>query len=122
MIGEELAVDIGLGWFCADAFRKAAEAMEHQVCEEYRRKNGFDPGKGVIDYLIPLGIGGEDAISNLWWRPEPDHRARHEVGEKPKSLVCSHRISLAFAQSCIQHNWVNCRWSWNPSKIVVVAP
>lgn len=97
--------------FSTDPYKRTAEAMKRQVCNEYGAKDCPDPSKGEIDHLIPLQIGGEDAINNLWWQPEPDHHVKEQVEEKLKPLVCSGRISLKFAQQCIQHNWVNCMWA-----------
>ena len=97
--------------FTVDPYKKATEAMKHQVCDEYRQKNCFETDKGGVDHLIPLEIGGADTIKNLWWLPEPDYDVKiHKVNDKLKPMVCSGKISLKTAQSMVQHNWVNGMW------------
>lgn len=97
--------------FTADPYKKATEAVQDQVCDEYGQKNCSEIDKGEIDHLIPMEIGGEDMIRNLWWLPEPDYTVKlHEVDDKLKTMVCSGKIDLKTAQSIVQHNWVVAMW------------
>lgn len=97
--------------FTTDPYKKTTEAMKHQVCEKYGEKDCLNPSKGEINHLIPLEIAGKDAINNLWWQPQPDYHVKNQLEDKLKSMVCSGKISLNQAQSCMLHNWVNCMWA-----------
>jgi hypothetical protein len=94
--------------FTTGPYQKASETTKNQVCAEYRQASCPNPDKGGIDQLIPLEIGGDDAINNLWWLPEPDYRTKRDVGNRLKSLVCSGKLTLPLAQSCMG-DWVTCR-------------
>ncbi|MDR3561796.1 MAG: hypothetical protein P4N59_10225 [Negativicutes bacterium] len=102
--------------FSSDPYRTSTEAMNRQVCETYEVKGCPSAEKGQFDHLIPLQIGGADAINNLWWQPEPDHTVKTQVEGTLKDLICTGRISLQFAQQCMQHNWVNCMWATDSLK------
>lgn len=92
-------------------YENATEAVKRQICDEYGQKKCFDTKKGEIDRLIPLEIGGEDSIDNLWWLPKPDYNVKlRKVNAEAKSMICSGEIDLKTAQSMIQHNWVVCMW------------
>jgi hypothetical protein len=114
--------------FTADSYKKATEAMKRQVCDEYGQKDCLETKKGGVDHLVPLEIGGEDTIKNLWWLPEPDYNVKvHKVNDKLKTMVCSGKIDLKTAQSIVEHNWVVGMWVIEgqekcPKCTVTIAP
>jgi glycosyl hydrolase family 99 len=62
-----------------------------------------------VDRLVSLGIGGSNAITNLW----PEHyyepwgaRTKDRLEKKLHELVCSGRVSLASAQRQVAANWI----------------
>jgi hypothetical protein len=67
-------------------------------------------GSYEVDHLIPLELGGSNAISNLW--PEPnDHPAgylnsKDRLENRLHLLACTHRIDLVDAQRRIAFDWV----------------
>ena len=100
---------------CAPAFRAASVrhvslSEKRAVCAAYRIA-GHCPGPGwEIDHLVPLELGGSNAIENLW--PQPADRSgvigyhRKDVVEnKAKAAVCSGRLALDDAQKGIALDW-----------------
>ena len=97
--------------FTVDQYENATASMKHQVCDEYGQKSCSESDKGGFDRLIPIEIGGQDTIKNLWWLPKPDFSVKvHLVNEKIKPLVCSGKMDLKTAQVLVQGNWVNGMW------------
>jgi hypothetical protein len=61
-----------------------------------------------IDRIVPLGLGGSNAIANLF--PESgsgpaSYHAKDRLERRLRSLVCSGRISLDSARKGIAKNW-----------------
>jgi hypothetical protein len=76
---------------------------------------GLPPGPHPnfeIDHLVPLGIGGADAVRNLWPEPrrsiEPQWSAevKDRLEWKLRDLVCSNQLDVVEAQRAISEDWV----------------
>lgn len=91
------------GW--AEAHRNVSSATEDDVAREY----GLSGHYGYeIDHLIPLELGGSNAVANLW--PEPyssPYGATQKDGLEDylHDQVCHHGLPLATAQHEIAANW-----------------
>jgi hypothetical protein len=91
------------GW--SEAHRDVSYATEDQVAAEY----GLSSHYGYeIDHLIPLELGGSNAVSNLW--PEPyssPYGANQKDGLEDylHDQVCHYGLPLATAQHEIAVNW-----------------
>ena len=91
------------GW--AEAHRDVSYATEDDVAREY----GLSSHDGYeIDHLIPLELGGSNAVANLW--PEPydsPYGATQKDGLEDylHDQVCHHGLPLATAQHEIAANW-----------------
>lgn len=95
--------------FRTGPFRNTTESMKEEVCREYAAKDCPDPKKGEVDHLVPLELGGEDALDNLWWQDAPQYHFKDwQVEDKLKPLVCHGKMTLKQAQTCIRDNWVEC--------------
>ena len=61
--------------------------------------------RGEYDHLVPLELGGSNAVSNLWVEqgsiPNPKDKVENRLHER----VCSGEITLAAAQRAIAANW-----------------
>ena len=91
------------GW--SSAHRDVSYATENAVAAEY----GLSSHDGYeIDHLIPLELGGSNAVANLW--PEP-YGSPYGAIEKDgledwlHQQVCDGSLSLATAQREIASNW-----------------
>ena len=93
--------------------RKTSEAVKKQVCAEYPNNC-----KGVheIDHLIPLALGGSDALVNLWAEPEHvltngedlDYHAKDRLESYLVIQMKLGKISPQNAQECLLKDWVKC--------------
>lgn len=68
-------------------------------------------GAYELDHLIPLELGGSEAIENLWPQavrpaPAPGFMEKDKVENYLHSQVCGGRMTLAEAQRRIATNWV----------------
>ena len=62
------------------------------------------------DHLVPLELGGANAVSNLW--PEPNsagargtRNPKDSVESRLREAVCAHQVTLAAAQQAIAADW-----------------
>jgi hypothetical protein len=94
--------------FRTGPYRKTTASMKRKVCVEYGANDCPDPAKGEIDHLIPLEIGGLDALENLWWQPAPAYHTKDKVENAMHRLMCSGSMTAAQAQSCLKRDWVAC--------------
>ena len=70
-------------------------------------KEGYE-----IDHLISLELGGSNDISNLWPQSFCGINNAHDkdkLENKLHALVCSGKMQLQDAQSCISKNWIDCQ-------------
>ncbi len=95
--------------FRTGPYRKVEESEKKAACREYGITSGC-PGPGYeLDHLISLEIGGGNGLSNLW--PQLIGQARlkdHWTEDKLPKLVCSGKLTLKEAQTCIRGDWVAC--------------
>lgn len=76
-----------------------------------------DRSKYVIDHLIPLELGGSNAVANLWPELKKGDRrgsTKDTVENKLHTLVCAGQVQLADAQRAIARRWT--------TALVVAAP
>jgi hypothetical protein len=72
----------------------------------------FPQAKGAfeVDHLIPLELGGDNTIENLWAEPATPTPGFHEKDHVENYLhkrVCSGQMPLAEAQKTIATNWLS---------------
>jgi hypothetical protein len=67
------------------------------------------PGRYEVDHLVPLELGGSNAITNLWPQPKKGTwtASQKDVLEnKLHDLVCSNQLDLQEAQKSIAEDWI----------------
>ena len=87
------------------------EEMERHVFARYhipwRRRGEFK-----VDHLIPIELGGADAVDNLWPQslsPRPYNAHRKErLTRRLLALVAAGKMTLAQAQKEISEDWISC--------------
>ncbi|HUY29678.1 MAG TPA: HNH endonuclease signature motif containing protein [Acidimicrobiales bacterium] len=105
--------DVGVVTICrsgyAESVRHVSEAEKTRVYAEYaivRRTSG----QYEVDHVVPLELGGNNSIENLW--PEPNDHPPGYLNSKDKlenrlhALVCDRRVALVAAQRMISRDWV----------------
>jgi hypothetical protein len=58
-----------------------------------------------VDHLVPLELGGNNAIANLWPEVTPGYGEKDSVENELHGAVCSGQISLHTAQVQIARDW-----------------
>jgi hypothetical protein len=101
--------------FRTKPFRKTTLAMKQQACKAYGITGECPSTTGAfeIDHLIPLETGGADDVANLWpqlalYPDGPGFHTKDVLENQLKKQVCSGKLTLPDAQSCIAQNWIAC--------------
>jgi hypothetical protein len=98
---------------CARAYqggvsdRRVPRALQQRVLARYHAGDRGD--SMTIDHLIPLELGGSNAITNLWPQPDRgswDAHAKDRLETRLRQLVCAGRIPLGAARAQLAHNWI----------------
>lgn len=107
------------GW--AEAHRNVPDEVRYQVFAEYGLSYGVHDSYEV-DHLIPLELGGSNAIRNLWPEPEggsqPGYPSKDRLENRLHQLVCGGSMTLAAAQHAIAANW----WAAYTTYLAAPAP
>lgn len=89
--------------FHTSTIRDVPESEKHAVEIEY----GLAPaayGRTLeIDHIVPLELGGSNAIANLY--PERGYHPKDRLENRLHALVCSGAMQLRAAQRAIGRNW-----------------
>lgn len=90
----------------ARAHRKVPYRLRDLVYDRYALPRGSRRGY-VIDHLIPLEIGGTNAIANLWPQPRAAAHRKDRDEDRLHAEVCSGEIPLAAARAEILRLWAH---------------
>lgn len=88
--------------------------LRRQVFAEYGIATPQPRGAYEVDHLIPLELGGDNSIANLWPEaaaPVPGFHEKDEVENVLHAQVCSGAMALGAAQGLIAADWVSV-WRW----------
>jgi hypothetical protein len=98
---------------CAPSFRTGTirdvpQSEKFAVEREYELAASYYGYSIEIDHIIPLELGGSNAIANLF--PEPgkgraSYHAKDELENRAKDAVCAGQLSLAAARRGFARNW-----------------
>jgi hypothetical protein len=91
--------------------RRRVEASVHrQAFTEYGYTFPQARGAFEVDHLIPLELGGNNTIENLWAEPanpKPGFRQKDRVENYLHKQVCAGAMTLDAAQRVIATDWLN---------------
>ncbi|MGB6690335.1 MAG: zf-HC2 domain-containing protein [Terracidiphilus sp.] len=88
---------------------EVSTSLRQEVLQRYGIPNAHTSDY-EIDYLIAPGLGGVEAIGNLW--PEPyisrtwNAHVKDELEERLHEMVCDRELDLAEAQRDIATDWI----------------
>ena len=84
-------------------------SLKRKVFERYRIR--LDGGTAYnIDRLIPVSLGGSNAITNLWPQPlsgEWHYAKKNKLEQRLHKLVCSGELDPEKAQQEISTDWIS---------------
>lgn len=89
--------------------RNVSTSLKKQVYVEYNVKYPQNYGSYEVDHLIPLALGGNNEIANLWPEassPSPGFKEKDTVEIYLHDEFCAGNISLNIAQNKIANNWI----------------
>jgi hypothetical protein len=102
----------GIGQICRSGYTKSVRNVPTSekkiVFGRYRLL--YKPGKYEVDHLVPLELGGSNAITNLWPDPYAGSYGAHEKDKVENALhhaVCSGRLPLPNAQHIMETQWAD---------------
>lgn len=92
----------------ADLEDNLSVTVKRQVLDRYGigiHQTGYN-----IDHLIPLRLGGSNAVKNLWPQPisgQWNHNRKNQLERRLFKLVCNGSLDLKTAQQAIATDWVS---------------
>jgi len=90
--------------------RHVGPELRREVFAEYGIATPQPRGAYEVDHLIPLELGGDNSIANLWPEaalPAPGFHEKDEVENSLHTQVCSGAIDLGAAQRLVATDWVS---------------
>jgi hypothetical protein len=84
-----------------------SNALKHEVFARYGIA-WSEHGKYELDHLVPLELGGNSKIENLWPELWPEAIAKDALENRLHALVCAGELSLHDAQTQISSDWEAC--------------
>lgn len=91
----------------AGSVRNVTPDVKRRVYAVYGVKT-HRPGDYEIDHLVPLELGGSNAVTNLWPQPYQGARNAHQkdaLEDRLHWLVCHGGLALGEAQRVIVADW-----------------
>ncbi|MGO9837777.1 MAG: HNH endonuclease signature motif containing protein [Polyangiaceae bacterium] len=89
--------------------RRVSAEVHRQAFREYGISYPQPRGAYEVDHLIPLELGGDNTIANLWpesAEPTPGFHQKDKVENFLHRQVCSGTMSLTEAQRQIANDWI----------------
>lgn len=95
------------GTICTPGWTAAARALDQELVPvKAAAVTAYNVrGQSVLNYLVPLSLGGSNDVSNLWVMPVEVGNPKERVDAALNKAVCSGTISLGAAQNAIANNW-----------------
>jgi hypothetical protein len=93
--------------------RRVSSAVHRQTFTDYGLSFPQPHGAFEVDHLIPLELGGDNAIENLWpeaSEPRPGFHEKDRVENYLHKKVCAGEMDIAEAQRLIATDWLSV-WS-----------
>jgi hypothetical protein len=94
--------------FRTGSIRNVPQSEKFEVEQEYGMAATYYGRSIEIDHIVPLELGGSNAIANLF--PEPgsgtaNYHAKDVLENHAKEMVCSGQLSLGTARRGFARNW-----------------
>jgi hypothetical protein len=84
--------------------RNVSTQTKHRVYTEYEIATSSQHNY-VIDHLVPLEVGGSNAIENLWPEAKADAKTKDKIEGALHARVCSGAVDLTTAQRAFESDW-----------------
>jgi hypothetical protein len=106
------ALAVGTAKICLAGYSSSLRAVPAPELRRVAARYGVRhvPKAHVVDHLISAGLGGSNAIGNIWLEPAAGQwgaRAKDRLERKLHALVCAGSLTLKRAQHAISADWVS---------------
>jgi hypothetical protein len=91
--------------FHTSAIRNVPQSEKDAVEREYGLPAGHYGRTLEIDHIVPLELGGSNAMANLFPERQPGYHTKDRLENEAHRVVCSGSIGLRAAQRAIAANW-----------------
>ena len=112
---------VGPSAFCVSGYtarvRSVTQSVRYEVFAEYHIRYSQHAGYEV-DHLIPLELGGDNSIKNLWQEKGAIPNVKDGLENQLHNLVCKGQLSTVSAQHAIATNWVEALHTYGSSSSV----
>jgi hypothetical protein len=88
----------------SESVRNVPERVKQEVYAVYGIVSRAS-GAYEVDHLIPLELGGDNSIGNLWPEASPGYHEKDRVENELHDAGCAGRVSLRTAQRQIARDW-----------------
>jgi len=85
--------------------RRVPRELRRRVFADYGLSPRQPPGAYEIDHLVPLELGGSNALANLWPEAAPAFHDKDRVESTLHARVCSGAMTAEDAQRAIAADW-----------------
>ncbi len=102
----------------SSSVRNVPESEKREVYAEYGISYPQPTGSYEVDHFIPLELGGDNSLKNLWPEPAnpvPGFHQKDQVENYLHKEVCDGLLSLSEAQDEIKRDWYAVYVRMNPS-------
>lgn len=97
-----------LGAICTPGYsrsvRNVPESLKRSVYAAYGIAS-HAPGSYEVDHLVPLELGGNNSIANLWPQASPGYHRKDTIENRLHGAVCAGSVGLRTAQLQIARDW-----------------
>ncbi|HEY4428902.1 MAG TPA: hypothetical protein VGN08_11925 [Solirubrobacteraceae bacterium] len=98
----------GVGRICTPGYsrsvRDVPESLKRSVYAEYGI-GSHAPRSYEVDHLVPLELGGDNGIANLWPEAAPGYHQKDGIENRLHDAVCAGSRGLRAAQRQIAGDW-----------------
>jgi hypothetical protein len=97
---------------CSADYQASVKPISDSARKEAFGRYGLrdvDSKSEVLDFLVPVELGGSNDIENLWPQPtrgEWSATQKDALEQKLHEMVCDGSLTLKDAQNAIRKNWV----------------
>ena len=92
----------------ATSVRDVHEPLKRRVYADYGIAS-HAPGSYEVDHPVPLEVGGDNSLANLWPESSPGYTEKDAVENELHDAVCAGRVDLRTAQREIARDWRHTR-------------
>lgn len=84
--------------------RDVSDTLKEEVYADYGIASHAS-GSYEVDHLVPLELGGDNSLANLWPEVHPGYHQKDGIENELHAGICAGRVNLSTAQQQIARDW-----------------